>query len=183
MRVLSLQSAGVNSGIAVFAVGLEADDGSRHALWVDGRALEHPVTFADHAGDKLGKPCSSNFVGDAGGWQAHLGDLLRQSGGTAPLASNVTFSAAPVGNDPDRRTALLSRTALGQATLAAERAAALAANAPQPAVEARVETFSEQCRRESEECDRARRAEMSNYFKLTHLGRDVLAADRAKSGK
>ena len=173
MKVVSLQSGGLQNGVPVFGVQVEADAGARFSFWVDGKTLHHPVAFADHAAERTGQPCSSEFVGNEGGWHSHLGDMLRRSGGLAQPATNAV--AVPVAADADRRAALLSATPLGKATAAAELAAANfvapAAPAPEPV------SFAEQCRLDAEKADRDRRAHFSRLLKLTPLGRDVLAHD------
>ncbi len=179
MKIVSLQSGGLSGGVPLFGVQVEADGGDRFTFWADGKALHNPAAFADHAAERTGKPCTSEFVGDEGGWHAHLGDMLRRSGGPAQPASNASAAAVSGSADADRRAVLLAATPLGKATAAAETAAAnfVAPAAPAPA----PVSFAEQCAIDADAADRARRAGLSKYLKLTNLGRDVLAADAKKA--
>lgn len=179
MKLISLQSGGIQNGVPVYGAQVETDTGARFSFWVDGRTLDHPVTFAEFAASSTQQPCTSEYIGDAGGWHAHLGDALRRSTGPAQPTSNASAAAITGNTDAERRAALLSATPLGKATVAAEAAAAsFAAPVPPPAPEV---TFAQKCQQDAEAADRARRAGLAKYLKLTSLGRDVLAQDANKS--
>jgi hypothetical protein len=181
VRVLSLQAAGRQADSpAVFAVGVETDDQTRQALWVDGRLLDDPARFAAHVQERTGLACTNPFDGDAGGWHARLGELLVAGGGGAARQSNLQPAGLPAAPAPaGQREALLSATGLGQAVLDAERVATMTADeAPAPAPAA-VETFAEKCGREAEAAARAARATRARLLRMTPVGRHVLALDRS----
>jgi hypothetical protein len=172
MHLLSLNRSAYHDAVARFTVVLAADDGSRHRLTVEGRQLDHPVTFARVAQALTGRSCTSPWAGDHGGWQAHLGELMARNAPEAPQ-SNAVFGRGRL--NESRRQALLACTGLGQATMACEQAGAAAASVPPP--EPPPLTFVQKVQRDEAEAARLRHQRLAQFLRLTPLGRDVLAQD------
>lgn len=149
-----------------FAVEVEDDAGARHSIWIAWHDLDDPASFASAATTLIGQRCSpGEWAGDAGGWQAHLGQLLARNSARGPLMNAPIAMDRPAFSDT-RRESLLGMTCLGQVTMASERTPV-----PPPSPKIREEDAIERIRRKDAEEARERRRRLAPFLQLTRIGR------------